>query len=311
MKRVFGACVFVLCVSPFAATAQFSDWSTPVNLGSPPNSQYLDSCVAISKNGLSLFFSSNRQAPGTTNRDMYVSKRANVDDDWGSPQSIPALNTAFFDSCPALSLDEHRLYIASNRPGGCGVSEDLYVSRRHDRRDDLGWGPPVNLGCEADGYVNSPYSDNTPTFFEDESGRVVMYFASSRGTGGVSRDIYQSVMRDDDTFGPATPVAELNSPYEDQGVTVRRDGLEVIFGSNRRSGGGVISDFWVATRASTADPWSAPVLVTSLGVPAYAGGRITLSFDGTEFYFASYRPGGYGLQDLYVATRERLHGKKK
>ena len=43
-----------------------------MNLGPIVNTPYVDSCVAISKNGLSLFFSSTRQSPGTTNRDLYV-----------------------------------------------------------------------------------------------------------------------------------------------------------------------------------------------------------------------------------------------
>ena len=315
MKRIFLISITVALALGFGAitvvAAEFSDWSPPVNLGPVVNSPYLDSCVAISKNGLSLFFSSNRQTgdPNSMDRDMYVSKRDSIDDPWGQPIPLTMLNTSAWESCPALSLDEHRLYFTSTRAGGYGQM-DIWVSRRHDRRDDFGWEPPVNLGSE----INTGGAELTPTFFEDESGKVWMYFV--RAVPNVSMLIYQSEVRDDGTFGPATPVAELNGPWmADQGPTVRRDGLEVIFLSNRAGMGGSwkwgLFDFYRATRESTADPWSEPELVTSLGFPALAQGRIALSFDGCELYFTSFRPGGYGIADLWVATREKLRGKKK
>ena len=74
------------------------------------------------------------------------------------------------------------------------------MSRRHDRQDDFGWEPPVILGCAVDGGPNSTVNDLTPAFFEDDMGRVVMYFTSYRGGNW---DHYQSVMGDDDLFGPA------------------------------------------------------------------------------------------------------------
>lgn len=316
MKRIFLISIKVAIALGFGAitvgAAEFSDWSPPVNLGPVVNSPYLDSCVAISKNGLSLFFSSNRQNRTNPNdRDLYVSKRDNIDAPWGLPEPLTMLNSLYWDSCPALSLDEHLLYFTSMRAGDCGTgTADIWVSRRHDRRDDFGWEPPVNLGCEKDGYVNSPYNELAPTFFEDEAGRVLMYFCSNSPDPTVYH-IYQSEMRDDGTFGPATLVAELNNPGGDWDMspTVRRDGLEVIFLSTRPLTGYL--NFWRATRASTSDPWSKPVLVPSLGYPALAQGRIALSFDGRELYFTSLRGGGYGGADLWVARREKLRGDSK
>ena len=123
MKVGVGACALMFVVVPATAIAQFTDWSAPVNLGPPVNSpEYTESCVAISKNGLSLFFSSNRQTgiQYSPDRDLYVSKRDSIEDPWGDPQSLTTLNTTAWESCPALSLDEHRLYFTSPRPGGCG-----------------------------------------------------------------------------------------------------------------------------------------------------------------------------------------------
>ena len=38
----------------------------------------------------------------------------------------------------------------------------------------------------------------------------------------------------------------------------------------------------------------------------YVTGAPALSWDGTTLYFYSTRPGGFGMRDLYVATREKL-----
>ena len=86
-------------------------------------------------------------------------------------------------------------------------------------------------------------------------------------------------------------------------------GWKVIFLSSLPHTGYL--SFWTATRESTSDPWSKPVLVPSLGIPAYAQGRIALSFDGRQLYFSSMRSGGVGGFDLWVATREKLGGKKE
>ncbi len=118
-------------------------------------------------------------------------------------------------------------------------------------------------------------------------------------------DILQSEMRGDGSFGPATPVVELNDTNFVTGyAVVRRDGLEVFFGSAR----GGASGFWTAIRASTALPWSPPVFVPELGNPAQMQGCIALSSDGRELYFTSTRGGGYGMADLWVARRDKVRG---
>ena len=269
MKRILavGAVAALLGAAPARDVPQFTDWGPPQNLGPVINGPYTDSCVAISKNGLSLFLSSTRQtgntSPSEQNRDLYVSHRETTDAPWGEPQALAALNSAYWDSCPALNLDEHSLYFTSARPGDYGL-QDIWVSRRHDRRDDFGWEAPTHLGCETDGSVNTPQIEVFPTFFEDETGKVLMYFGRS-GTGIM--DLYQSEMREDDTFGPATPIVELNTPTTiEHSVTVRRDGLEVLFG--RGNPGGALR-FWTSTRASStssitgSSAWRADMVVSS------------------------------------------------
>jgi len=62
----------------------------------------------------------------------------------------------------------------------------------------------------------------------------------------------------------------------------------------------------VATRTSKGDPWSN---VVKVGPPvgSYDAYTADISADGLSLYFASYeRPGGYGSDDLWVATRATI-----
>jgi hypothetical protein len=286
--------------------ALWSAWSTPQNLGATINSSANEQHPAISKNGLSLYVSSDR-AGGKGGLDIYVSHRESINDPWGQLVNLgPNINSASNDLAPTFSPDGHLLYFHSNRPGGCGGA-DLYVSRRHDKRDDFGWGPAKNLGC----VVNSTFDDAGPTIFEDEvSGVTTLYFTSTRPGGPGDFDIYASTrVGDEAEFGPAVLVPELSGPFRDTRTAIRRDGLEIFLSSDSqgRVGGNGSQDIWVSTRSTTLDPWSTPVnLGPTVNSTAFDGAP-ALSFDGTTLYFYSNRPGGFGSNDLWVTTRTRLH----
>jgi len=278
---------------------QYSDWSTPVNLGSV-NTLAFEQGVAISKDGLSLYFHSNRPG-GFGGADIYVSRRASVDAPWGPAQNLgPNINTPFNENAPDLSLDGHQLYFQSNRPGGYGGT-DIYVSERHNRRDDFGWQPAENLGAG----VNSSATDQQPCFFEDDTtGTTTLYFNSNRPGGIGSHDIYASTLQPDGSFGAAALVEELSSPWDDQGPDIRRDGLEMFLASDRPGTLGY-HDLWVSTRSSTSDPWSLPVNLGPVINSIYIDVAPQLSFDGTVLYFGADDP-THTNQDIWVTTRTKL-----
>jgi hypothetical protein len=62
------------------AVRESDEWSEAVNVGPIVNSAFNDTCPAISKNGLSLYFASNRPGSvgGVANVDMWVSRRTSV-----------------------------------------------------------------------------------------------------------------------------------------------------------------------------------------------------------------------------------------
>src|SRR5437016_2340701 len=291
---------------------QFSDWTAPVNLGAPVNTPFVDQGASISRDGLSLYFQC-RDCPGNVpgsvaaSSDIYVSQRASVEAPWGSPQPLgPNINTAGDESAPRLSRDGHLLFFSGNRPGSLGGS-DLFVSRRRHVRDDFGWEPAVNLGAG----VNTTAQEQQPDPFEDDATDTNILFYSVGPGGGT--DIYVSTRLPDGTYGPGAPVAELNTASIERQPAIRRDGLEIFFASDRNGPAGNL-DLWVATCATTADPWSTPVNLGPTVNTTLIDARPALSFDGTTLYFQSTRPGAVGCTsstgpcvfDIWVTTRSRL-----
>jgi len=102
-----------------------ADWGEPMNLGPPVNSSSNDACPYISADGLMLFFNSNR--PGGYGRyDIWVTRRATIDDDWGIPVNLgPTINSSAYDVAPTILPDGSTLYFTSERPGGVG-GEDIW-----------------------------------------------------------------------------------------------------------------------------------------------------------------------------------------
>jgi len=304
---VGGILAFVMTQAPSALAQKYSEWSAPVNLGPIINSASNDQQPAISKDGLSLYFTSNR-AGGLGGFDMYVSQRASVDGPWGSPVNLgPIVNTTSDEGNPAFSRDGHLLFFQSKRPGGFG-GIDIWVSQREHTHDDFDWQPAVNLGPG----VNSAADDSGPSYFEnEEDGAPQIYFGSSRSGGPSGANIFISEQMADGSFGPAVLVTELSSPLNENDPSIRHDGLEILFQSNRTGSFGAALDLWVATRESTLDPWSIPVNLGAMINTTAAEQNAYLSSDAKTLFFSSDGPGGSGGLDIYMSTRTKLRGQSE
>src|SRR5262249_1300786 len=98
------------------AASKFSDWSAAVNLGPIVNSSFNDFAPAVSKDELSLYFSSDRPG-GYGSTDIWVSRRNSRDAPWGPPVNLgPPVNTSFGERAPAFSRDSHWMFFVSERP---------------------------------------------------------------------------------------------------------------------------------------------------------------------------------------------------
>ena len=156
------------------------------------------------------------------------------------------------------------------------------------------FGEPTNLGPT----INSSYADGLGCFSSDG---LEMYF-DSRRYGGCDIYVTGRATIYDDWGTPVNLGPSVNTSAWEEGPSLSADGLELFFHSNRSGGHGGV-DLWVSKRPTTQDPWGEPdnlgQLVNSSDYDFFS----SISTDGLELYFCSYRPGGYGDCDLWVTTR--------
>ena len=335
MKKMFGIAAFcILFLGGTGAAQEFGPWTAPVNLGPAVNSKCDDQHPTLSKDGLSLIFSSTRpQNPILTTCDpmlhLWASQRDSIDSPWQAPEPLSMLNmpdnSPYFDYSPYLTTDGHWLFFHSSRPdGSCngGGRSELMAAHRQDKRNDFGWETPINLGCA----LNTNGADNSgPTFWEDDAtGTLYFYFTRNNTPANPNGfNIYVSTCAADidscnqqQLWSPGTYVAELNSQgFRNTRTAIRRrDGLEMLLTSNRPGTVGGL-DLWVSTRGSAQDPWSVAIDVNSDNVnkggdplvnTAANDGAPALSWDGQTMIFYSNGAGGFGRNDLYISTRQKL-----
>jgi hypothetical protein len=296
-------------------TTNFSSWSEPLSLGAPINMPgFNDQQATLSKDGLSLYFASNR--PGSLGTqgllDIWVSQRACADDSclWETPVNLGStVNSPASDFAPALSRDEHWLFFASSRVGA--RSGDIWVSFRANVHDDFGWGAPVNLGAG----VNTAGFEGGVAYFENaDAGAPQLLFNRNPLPVNAGGDIYVSEQAPDGSWGTAVPVAELNTDSSDQHPSVAPNGVEIYFHSNRLgsilipAGTTTSNDIWVSTRESVFAPWSPP---TNLGAPintaADETGAVIFSHGQTEalFFTRNVATPPAMDRDIFVSTRTR------
>jgi hypothetical protein len=302
----------VLTAAPRAFAQNVREWSSAVsvdpNRQQGVNTSVNDGCPIEAPDGHILFLASNRipGAPGTKDLDIWVAYRDGDGHPWGNPEPLPApVNTGAMEFCPT-PLPGNQLLFVSTRLNECGGGNDpdIYYSRL--RMSPLGWTEPLPLPCDPVTGINTPLEEFSPSLVQAE-GRTFLFFSSNRSTGlaGV-HTVYSSELLPDGTWTPALPVDKLNSDgFSDARPNVSRDGLEIVFDSNRAG----TYDVYIATRGNLNAEWSSPKrLQSDVNSDTADETRPSLSRDGLRLYFGSTRAnaalGGSG-GDVYVSTRKK------
>jgi hypothetical protein len=285
------------------AYAQGPAWSAALKIdtingnSTELNTTSLDGCPIQSPDGLSLYLASNRPG-GLGGLDIWVATRTSSSAAWGAPANLgEPVNSASDDFCPTPVRGKGLFFVSREAlPGACGQGDIYFTSRDPAQR----WAEPQRLACAPTG-PNTALDEQGPSFV-DLGKRQLLYFSSSSVTPAVTGDVFVSARKNGARFGPAIPVTGLNDgTANDIQPNVRKDGLEVVFSSNRAGGAGA-QDIWGATRSKVGEPWSAPI---NLGSPINTGvaeTRPSLSFDGNQLLFGR-SPSPEGMSDIYVSTR--------
>jgi hypothetical protein len=218
--------------------------------------------------------------------------------DWSTPVSLgPVVNTAVPELGPAISADGLSLYFYSARPGGFG-GNDYWVSKRPTVGSP--WGPAANVGPG----INTAAGESAGMLSSD--GHWFFFTRDALGGGFGGADLYQSYRADvHDDFGwqPATNLgANVNTAADEGGAGYFDNGgaPQLWFGSTRPGGLGA-NDIYVSNRQADGS-WGPASAVPGLN-SASDETRPNVRLDGLEIVFYSNRPGGFGSNDLWSATR--------
>jgi Tol biopolymer transport system component len=222
-------------------------WGEPQNLGPNINTASIDNCPLVTPDGRFLIFLSNR--PGSAGIDLYVAWRKDKRDDlaWTTPVPLAALNSPFDDVPGSVFEDEKSgdlvIYFSSNRPGGPG-SYDVYRSRT---RGDGTLRPPMLVE-----ELSSPAQDLFPTVRKD--GREIFLSSDRDGTLG-SLDLWVAIPRHGRRWStPENLGPVVNTPMIEQRPTLSRNGLSMIYATNREGTHGGLDLFEITrTRQRSRD----------------------------------------------------------
>ncbi len=305
----------------------YSPWDNPVP-ASGINTAAAEGCPIESPNGRNLYFMSSRNGGLDIWRASWDGLMRHWDNviNLGAPVNSPTAA----DYCPTPLPGGWLLFVSSRQnsedcagckampppPAGSPPAGDLFLTRESPAygrapwwHRPSHWTTPMNLGGYADGGPNTKGSEYSPSVVVTAQG-TFLYFSSDGYPDSKSHDIYVSRLRADGSFGPGVRVAELSSNAADLMPNVRRDGLEIVFSSNRGSTDPRNQDIWYATRPNTASRWTlrGPIGNPAVNTPDGAETRATLSGDGTRLYFGRKHflqvPADPG--DVYVSRRVKL-----
>ena len=155
-------------------------WSSPINIGSPINTNTHDACVALSNDGNQMII--YRTSEDLLTGDLYLSQKSF--NGWTTPVKFGSeVNTPYIETSACFSSDTNIIYFSSNKPGGFG-GKDLY---RIKKLPNGKWSMPMNLGMT----INTDKDDDAPFIHPDGN---TLYF-SSKGHNTIGDfDIFKTVL---------------------------------------------------------------------------------------------------------------------
>lgn len=235
------------------------EWSSPLALGEPVNSEHTEREPELSADGLTLIFASDR--PGSLgSTDLWQTQRASLSSPWSQPINLGSLvNSAAAESGAALSADGLTLILASQRGSG---DFDLWQTRRSAL--DAPFGEVVNLGPT----VNSTAADSAPNLSADGN---LLVFASLRPSLGGRSDLWYCIRNGTEAaWSSPRPIGDyVNTAGNEMEPALVSNGLALYYSTFNLTGGNGGSDLCVSYRSNkTKVPSPSPPIATALPSPA-------------------------------------------
>ncbi|WP_290696645.1 OmpA family protein [Lacinutrix sp.] len=150
------------------------DGEEPKRFSEAINTKFHESSTSFTEDGKTMYFTRNNYIDGKKRKssDKVVGLKiykATLNDagTWTNVTSMPFNNDEYNVAHPALSLDNSKLYFASDMPGTRGKSDIFVVDILED-----GYGEPKNLGdiVNTEGRENFPFISNNGTLYFSSDG---------------------------------------------------------------------------------------------------------------------------------------------
>jgi hypothetical protein len=195
---------------------------------------------------------------------------------WSTPVPMANLNSTTSETAVQPTADGLTVYFTRGY---------IFTATRTTRYG--AFGPPTPVMELGAGLGPCPRADNLEIFFvRGASPNNLDLWRADRPTTSVP-------------WNPPVPLSELNTTKFEIGPTLTGDGLRIYF---CREPGNYDYDIWTATRPNLTSPFGPPTLVTELNTTSREGGPC-VSPEGLVIFFESYRPGGLGGFDIWMASR--------
>lgn len=207
--------------------------STPVLLNTNVNSKFNESTPVFTKDGKTMYFTRNNFLDGKRGKDdknitlLKLYKASFLNGKWDNITELPFNSDAYSTAHPALSLDEKKLFFASDMPGSLGQSDLYSVTINNDGT----FGKPENLGSN----INTEGRETFPFI----SGDNELYFATDGRPGLGGLDIFVSKILDNGAFDKVQNIGEpVNTKFDDFAFIIDSNTRNGYFSSNKKGGMG-------------------------------------------------------------------------
>jgi len=264
------------------------------NIGGVVNGNFPDFSPVVSLDGNSLFFTSRRVRPDSSNNgvideiagfpyeDIYVSYK-DREGNWQKPELLNINNEGHLASIN-VAADGQRLFMYRDDEGDGNIYQSRLIGEQ--------WSEPEKLGSN----INTKSWETHAALTADES---TMYFVSDRTDGSLGgRDIYRVVRLPNGEWSKAQGIGGvINTPYDEDAPFVHPDGKTLFFASKGHNSMGGFDIFY--SEKDENGIWGIP---KNLGYPMNTVDDdvfFVTTADGRSGYFSSNKDGGYGEKDIY------------
>jgi Tol biopolymer transport system component len=162
-----------------------------------------------------------------------------------TPRPLVEVNSPSIDWGPWLSPDKLELWFSSDRTG------NLTIFRAQRASTTAAFDPPIAVDLGLSGDSDDPFitADGLSLYITNNSSALTLFdlYVLTRPTSA-------------DPFTNPNELVPLNSNQFDQGPSLTADALTLVFDSTRAG----TTDLYIATRASTNDPFGAPSPISQL-----------------------------------------------